>query len=183
MGKKIHETFINKNDTAFYVGGVGCITVFYMMKKEVQVTMNTMVMESQKSKGLILKRTANIFEGELTLLEPTYCTPADVIDAVMSSAQDVYEYHAVLNDTYELDSILPTAFIIRGKSVSQFIQNSFRTGIITELLELAQTKPDHILTSDNGKLVDVSEQVTLDIEDHIYAELVRAAELDAESGV
>lgn len=183
MGKRIYETYIKRDDTAFYIGGANWISVFYFMKKEVQVTMNTMVLESSQSTGLILKRKANVFDGELTILEPTYCTPADVIDAVMSSAQDVYEYHAVLNDTYELDSILPTAFIIRGKSVSQFIQNSFRTGIITELLELAQTKPDHILTTDNGKLVDVSEQVTLDIEDYIHGELVKAAELDEESGV
>ena len=183
MGKKIHETYIKSDDTVFYIGGESWISVFYFMKKQVKVIMNTMVMESKESKGLILKRTAHIFEGELKILEPTYSTPADVIDAVMSSMQSVYEYHAELNDNYELDSILPNDFTIRGKNVSQFIQNSFRTGIITELLKLAQAKPDHILTSDNGNLVDVSGRITLDIEDHIYAELVRAAELDAESGV
>jgi hypothetical protein len=172
MKNKNYETFINKNGTAFYVGGVDWLTVFYKMKKEVSVKMNTMILEDEQNSRLILKRTANIFEGDLKILEPINCIPADVIDAVITSKQqDVYEYHAVLNDIYELDSILPTCFTIRGKNVNQFIQNSFRPGLIIELLELAQTNPEHILTIENEKVVEVSEPITLDIEDHVYAEV------------
>jgi len=170
MKNKNYETFINKNGTAFYVGGVDWLTVFYKMKKEVSVKMNTMILEDEQNSRLILKRTANIFEGDLKILEPINCIPADVIDAVMTSKQqDVYEYHAVLNDIYELDSILPTAFVIRGNKVGDFVKNAFRPSIITELLDLAQTKPNHILKVENGKVVDVSELITLDIEDHVYA--------------
>lgn len=183
MGKKIYDTYIKSDDTVFYISGASWISVFYFMKKEVQVTMNTMVLESSQSTGLILHRTANIFDGELKILEPTSCTPADVIDAVMSSTQDVYEYHAILNNMYVLDSIVPNSFTIRGKNVSQFIQNSFRTGLITELLEMAQIKPDQILTAYNGKLVDVSERITLDIEDHLNLQFSKEAELDEKFGV
>jgi hypothetical protein len=183
MKNKTYETFVNKNGTAFYVGGLDWLPVFLHMKKTISITMNTMVLETDDSKGLILKRTANVFDGELKILEPVHCTSADVIDAVMTSKQDVYEYHAVLDDKYELDSILPSSFVIRGNNVIEFVQNAFRPCMITELLELAQTKPEHILTVENGKVVDISERITLDIDDHIYSELTRVAELDAESGV
>jgi hypothetical protein len=183
MSKRIYETFINHDDTTFYIGGAIWISVFHLMKKQMQVTMNTMVLERPQGTGLILKRTANIFDGELKILQPNYSTPADVIDAVMSSMQIVYEYHAVLNDTYKLDSIIPTCFTIRGKNVSQFIENNFRPGVIIELMELAKTQPEHILTTDNGKLVSVSKRISLDIGDYINNELSKEAELDIESGV
>ncbi len=183
MGKKTYEVFVDEDGYTLYIAGMNWQRVFSSMKADTPLLIITLLLEDEEGKNKVIKRDAKFFDEELKELEQK-STPEKIIHSIKSTDMDVYEYYAYLYpEKARLESLLPTAFTLRHKKLEQVINDHFEDGVLKQLYNIAKTNPQHILTITENEIVDVSEKVMPNIEDYIQGELVRAAELDAESGV
>jgi hypothetical protein len=173
MSKKEYEAFVDEDGYTLYVAGMNWYRLFSSMKTDTQLLMIKLLLEDESGEHKVLKRDAKFFDEELKELE-SKSSSEQIIQTITNTEMDVYEYSAyLLPSKAKLDSLLPTAFTIRCKELEGVINDNFNRGVLTQLYQIAQTKPQYILSIKNNEIVGVSERIIPDIEDHIYSELCK----------
>jgi hypothetical protein len=173
MSTKIYEVFVDDDGYTLYIAGMNWQRVFSTMKADTQLLIITLLLENEAGNHKVIKRDAKFFDDELKELEKK-CTQEKIIQIVKRTGMDVYEYYAyLLPEKARLESLLPTAFTIRHKNLEQIINDHIEDGVLKQLYKIAKTKPQHILSIAGNDIVDVSERIIPDIEDHIYSELCK----------
>jgi hypothetical protein len=143
------------------------------MKPDTQLLIITLLIEDEVGNHKVIKRDAKFFDDELKEFEEK-STPEKIIHKIKTTGMDVYEINAyMLPEKTKLESLLPTAFTLRHENLEQIIFNHFEGSVIHKLYKIAKTKPQYILSIAANVIVNVSERITPDIEDHIYSELCK----------
>ncbi len=96
------------------------------------------------------------------------CTGGEVVEIIDGAEEIVYEYHALLNGVTKINSVLSSSFILRGENIDEFVNDNFNLDVIKQLIFIASTKTDRLLTIKEGTIVNESEQIKENFEDYIF---------------
>jgi hypothetical protein len=163
-----YEVYINTNKDVFYINGINYKEVLSSLNNDVTVKMETLIMldSNQNYSSIFCERTKEFSENLVALKKE--CTGVEIAEIIDNTKEIVYEYHAVLNDIAKIDSVLSSSFILTTKNVDEFVNDNFNSEIIKQLIFIASTKRDRLLTIKDGTVLNESEQIKENFEDYIF---------------
>jgi hypothetical protein len=163
-----HEVYLNTNKDIFYINGINYKEVFFSLKNDVNVKMETLIMlNKQGNYSSIFSEGTKKFSENLIALK-NECNGGEVVEIIDNTKEIVYEYHALLNDIAKIDSVVSNSFILTTKNIDEFVNDNFNSDVIKQLLFIASTKPDLLLNIKDGTVVNESEQIKENFEDYIF---------------
>jgi hypothetical protein len=163
-----HEVYLNTNKDIFYINGINYKEVFFSLKNDVNVKMETLIMlDSNRNYSSIFCLKTKEYNENLVALKKE-CTGGEVVEIIDGAEEMVYEYHALLNDIAKIDSVVSNSFILTTKNIDEFVNDNFNSDVIKQLLFIASTKPDLLLNIKDGLVVNESEKIKESFEDYIF---------------
>jgi hypothetical protein len=130
--------------------------------------METLIMlDSNRNYSSIFCLKTKEYNENLVALKKE-CTGGEVVEIIDGAEEIVYEYHALLNGVTKINSVLSSSFILRGENIDEFVNDNFNLDVIKQLIFIASTKTDRLLTIKEGTIVNESEQIKENFEDYIF---------------